>query len=237
MIILDACNWRVLSILRPNWEVKPVLSRGSSTPEWLRKSFVEPLKDVVHISANPFIFELEDVRKMFKRVIDLHLFCWDEKLFTVRPSSVSLFVKEVLATGETKMIVHYMQPHAPFLTSTWLNSYSQDYRKRLLAPRAYDLAMKSFEARKEFKREYIENVAAVAKHVESLIKYVKDYDADFKIVLTSDHSELLRGHYSPLRDKRKIWIWVGWILGIYRFVGHETRSRYKQLYEVPWITF
>lgn len=239
MIVLDACNWRVLSSIRPHWNVKVVRSRGSCTTEWLEGSFTKPLKDVLYVSSNPYTYVLKDFRKKFKRVVDLCLTCWDEKLQTVRPRTVNLFVKEKLILNETKIIVHYMQPHVPFLTNTWLNVYSHDFRKDIRELKIYDLARKSRIARKEFKKAYRENLKIVTTYAEMLIDYVKDHDRDFKVVITSDHSEILVGLYHPLkpRFRKKMWLYIPWGLGIYRFVGHECKSLFKQLYEVPWTVF
>jgi len=94
LIVLDACNWKILKFLREDWNINVVLSRGSSTFDWLTRTFTVPLKDVVYISPNPYTYLLKKVRKNFKRVIDLPLLAWDEKLNTVHPQSVNLFVKE-----------------------------------------------------------------------------------------------------------------------------------------------
>ena len=47
LIVLDACNWHVLSALKPSWNINVVFSRGSCTPDWLERTFIRPLKDVV----------------------------------------------------------------------------------------------------------------------------------------------------------------------------------------------
>jgi len=54
-------------------------------------------------------------------VVDLPLLAWNEKLNTVHPSSVNVFVKENIIAGEEKIVAHYLQLHAPFLTRTWFN--------------------------------------------------------------------------------------------------------------------
>lgn len=237
LMVLDACNWKILKAIRPDWDIKVVRSRGSNTSLWLERTFTNSLPDVVYISSNPFTYSLKHVRKRFKRVIDLYLTSWNEKLQTVRPGSVNLFVKEKIISGETKIIAHYMQPHAPFLVRTWLNTYSHDFRKELRTLEIYELARKRFDAREEFRKAYIKNLEIVTKYAESLIKSVKTLDKSFQVVITSDHSEVLKGLYHPLRDKRKIWLWIGWILGIYRFIGHEYNSKFRRLYEVPWVVF
>ena len=239
LIVLDACNWRVLSSLKPDWKINVVLSRGSSTTDWLKHTFTKPLKDVVYISANPYTFLLRNVRKNFKRVIDLPLIVWNEKLNTVHPSSVNAFVKENIVTGENKIIAHYIQPHAPFLTRTWLNKYTVNLKEWGKKPMEfYELARKFPSLRKkivpEIVRAYVSSLAVLLKYVEELIDFVK---GDMKVIVTADHSEILKPTYNPYNFRKKIWLWLPWLLGIYKFMGHEGNSKLRELYEVPWVAF
>ena len=237
LIVLDACNWKILKFLREDWNINVVLSRGSSTFDWLTRTFTVPLEDVVYISSNPYTYLLKKVRKNFKRVIDLPLLAWDEKLNTVHPQSVNLFVKENIIANEKKIIAHYMQPHAPFLTKTWLNKYSHDFRKDMKQLKVYYLAAIAPAARKEFTRAYISNLNIVLRYVERLVHFVRTFERDMKVVVTSDHSEILRGVYNPFNKfRKKIWLWIPWILGMFKFVGHESNSRLRELYEVPWVS-
>lgn len=236
LIILDACNWKVLASLKPDWKMDAVWSRGSCTSEWLQNSFQKPLKDVVYVSSNPYTFELKEVRKKFKRVVDLYLLCWDDKLLTVHPRNVNLFVKENIIAGEKKLIAHYMQPHPPFIVNTWLNLYAHDIRKNRKVLRIYDLARKESKARNEFVRAYINNLSVVTHYVDLLTKNVRSIKKNFQIVVTSDHSEVLKSTYNPHNKfRKKIWLWIPWLLGIYRFIGHESESKLKELYKVPWV--
>ena len=236
LLVLDACNWKVLSSLRDDWAVKVVRSRGSSTCEWLQRTFTKPLKDVTYVSSNPYTYLLKGIRKNFKHVIDLPLLGWNETLNTVHPRTVNLFVKEKLVAGEKKLIVHYMQPHAPFLADTWLNVYTHDFRRDMRELKIYDLARKNPEIRKKFIRAYTKTLAILLKYIDRLIKIVKELEREVKIVVSSDHSEILRGVYNPYNKfRKKIWLWIPWILGIYKFVGHERNSKLKELYEVPWV--
>lgn len=251
LVVLDACRPDTLSTIRPRWKVVIVRSEGSATKEWLTKTFTVPLKDVVYISSNPFSYVVRNSRKMFKRVVDLYLFSWNNRLQTVKPNVVNLFVKENVIAGEMKIIAHYMQPHPPFLTKTWLNDFIQTREKvktskiveepleacrnkAIASLGIYEWARRSFEARKEFKRAYVHNLAEVLKYVESLVKSIRSLNRHFQIAITSDHSELF-GAYAPFQFKRRIWLWIPFVLGIHRFVGHTSGSWLKKLYEVPWV--
>jgi len=65
LIVLDACNWKILKFLREDWNINVVLSRGSSTLDWLTRTFTVPLKDVVYISSNPIYLSSEESTKEF----------------------------------------------------------------------------------------------------------------------------------------------------------------------------
>lgn len=236
LLVLDACNWRILASLKPKWNVKVVRSRGSHTHEWLQRSFQRPLKEVLYISSNPHTYVLKDIRMKFKHIVDLYFLCWNDALQTVHPRAVNLFAKEKVIAGEKKLIAHYLQPHAPFIGDTWLNLHSHDFRGDMKELKIYDLARRSSEARKEFARAYINNLILVTNYVELLAESVRAIDSGFNIVVSADHSEVVRGVYCPTRGFRKrIWLWIPWALGIHRFVGHESRSSIEQLYEVPWV--
>ena len=58
-----------------------------------------------------------------------------------------------------------------------------------------------------------------------------------EIALTADHSEILKPTYNPFKFREKIWLWVPWLLGLYKLVGHESNSKIRELYEVPWVLF
>ncbi|PDM26444.1 hypothetical protein CP083_03770, partial [Candidatus Bathyarchaeota archaeon B24-2] len=110
------------------------------------------------------------------------------------------------------------------------------FRRDMRELKIYDLARKNPEIRKKFIRAYTKTLAILLKYIDRLIKIVKELEREVKIVVSSDHSEILRGVYNPYNKfRKKIWLWIPWILGIYKFVGHERNSKLKELYEVPWV--
>ncbi len=135
LIILDACRYDTFkSIYKeylPEEEVKKVESEGSSTGEWLVKTF--PGKyDLTYFSTNPYVnsvgIPLSKCNEIypwdwrasdhFSRIIDVWEKKWDEKLETVLPGDLNDMVFENMVDG--KKIIHYMQPHQPYIS---LGSY------------------------------------------------------------------------------------------------------------------
>ena len=144
LIILDACRYDYFKRLYKNYDnlkegkLEKRKSRGSNTTEWLKKTFKEPMEDVTYISANPFInskgMDLGEVKGSvkgewnpkgkFKEIIDAWLTHWNEELNTVHPKDLTKLVKE---NKDKKLIVHYIQPHSPYITSG--EQSNEDFRR------------------------------------------------------------------------------------------------------------
>jgi hypothetical protein len=251
LIVLDACRYDALlenlRILNPlKVRVYKVLSLGSCTEDWLINTFTRPI-NAVYISGNPLacyilkrgVWKGKKVLNPFKKVVDVSARFWDETVETVRAEHINLVAIAHLLKGEN-VIVHYMQPHAPFVTKTWLKDVNPSLRNLIETP-VYELARVSKVAREEFKRAYVENLRYVLKNAKKLI-----YTAlrlGYKVAITADHSELL-GVYAPhimfVKLFRKNLLkyfesWLPYLLGIKRVVGHPCGWLSRELYEVPWV--
>jgi len=125
LVVLDACRYDYFERLYEgylNGKLRKSISPGSSTGEWVDKVFQDRHDDVVYVSANPHINSKVpvggfDAKKHFHKVIDAWITGWDEKLGTVPPGEVNKVVlKAVHEYPDKRIIVHYMQPHAPYLS-------------------------------------------------------------------------------------------------------------------------
>ncbi len=127
-IILDAMRYDFFKELYNHFfegKLKGVESKGSCTPEWFRKTFTSYYSDIIYISANPYINSLPiraysyKAIEHFPEVIDVWLYGWDSLLGTVVPQEVNRIAKKIIdleASANKRIIVHYLQPHAPYLT-------------------------------------------------------------------------------------------------------------------------
>jgi len=93
-----------------------VKSSGSMTKEWAVNTFSDSYLDAVYVSGNPWINSQSPMEgfkgyKHFKKVIDVWDFGWSNKIGTVPPIALN----EVAKIVNSRTIVHYMQPHAPFV--------------------------------------------------------------------------------------------------------------------------
>lgn len=136
LIILDACRYDTFEQVYDEYLTGSLEKRrsiGSSTPEWAAKTFTGE-HDITYFSPNPFINGLGiPINEMqwgsscdydwaaadhIDTVIDLWYSSWDEELDTVTPDAVNQAVREHQAEIDAteRTVIHYMQPHAPYIT-------------------------------------------------------------------------------------------------------------------------
>ncbi len=134
-IVLDACRYDVFSEVYDEYldgELTKRTSPGSSTPEWAYQTFTGE-HDIAYFSGNPFInslgIPLNELKwgascdyewsadDHIRTVIDVWKHGWDDELGTVPPGSLAASFRERRATAadHERTVLHYMQPHAPFL--------------------------------------------------------------------------------------------------------------------------
>ena len=241
LIVLDACNYRAFMEkidLLGNfaYRLTGVLSSACCTSKWLEKTFTEPI-NAVYVTANPWVPLLLRDKGIMKKIHDVSSRFWDERLGTVRAEHVNMIALKYMMKGEN-VIVHYLQPHPPFISNTWLKG---DDPPELAGRAIYEKAIRDGKARREFVKAYKDNLAYALKNARRLIQLA--LKLGYKVVLTSDHSELL-GIYAPLKTFRWLFrkhpikllkAWLPYSIGLYRVVGHPCNWKGKELLEVPWV--
>jgi len=128
LIILDACRYDYISSMYKNYflgQLEKRTSLGSCTPEWVQRSFPNYYPDVIYISGNPYInskikIAWFDAKRHFYKVVDVWDFGWSEELGTVPPEKVNeATLSFTHKFPEKRFIVHYLQPHAPYISSNF----------------------------------------------------------------------------------------------------------------------
>jgi len=231
VVVLDAVNIDVFrKVYGEDFEV--VWSEGFSTEPWLIKTFIENsenkiFREVTYICSNPFCeLHFNKLRKIFHTIIPLSQKYWNSKYGTVMPAVVTTSTLIYAKFYKyRKMIVHYMQPHPPFIH---LSYNEPSIRKEDVVEkkinREYLLARCSWRYRKFFKLAYVKNLEIVLTHVRKLTNELKQMN--YEVYLTADHGEILgKWRPNPLKPK--------WLFGLCRFVGH-TRD-FEELHLVPWV--
>jgi len=198
LILLDAYRYdyfKEYSNFKGN--LSCVVSRGNYSWEFIEKNFVgKEFHDTVYVTANAFSERLDD--STFYTIESL-LDEWDSKIGTVHPEIVTQRAIEAADKFPNKrLIVHYMQPHEPFLGETGqkytsatggLNPLwavdgveeSVDTGKRLT-----EMFMQGEVSKADLRQAYIENIEIVENHARELVEQLEG-----KTVISSDHGENL----------------------------------------------
>lgn len=230
LLILDACRYDVFDDLYESdsrFDIGSMRSAGSASPEWMFNNFdgthAEEMADTAYVTGNPYSAECLG-GEHFSHVEEVWRTHWDDEEGTVLPAVLS---DEAIRVWETidpeRMIVHYMQPHKPYVPapdSTKMET--DDFTFNLIevfASRALGTYpdFKKAEARRgtisddELRRLYRENLKYVVESLDETI--LRSIDAD--IVISADHGELLGEG------------------GVYH---HPAYIRRTELREVPWVT-
>lgn len=125
LIVLDACRFDFFAETYRDYLDGVLMmkkSLGTSTNEWRDKCFPGYYDDIIYISANPQICDKSAVYgytagEHFGTVHELWKDHWDRELGTVRPEVVTRLASEIIrATPGKRFIIHYLQPHAPYLS-------------------------------------------------------------------------------------------------------------------------
>jgi len=133
--VLDACRYDVFSEVYDDYfdgTLEKRRSLGSSTPEWATRTLTGDL-DMAYFSGNPFINSLGIPLNELKwgascdyewtatdhvaEIVDVWQDGWDDSLGTVPPDSLreSFLDHQDAVERRERTVLHYMQPHAPFL--------------------------------------------------------------------------------------------------------------------------
>ena len=203
VIVLDACRpdsfRRWISKNRRGLlkRLKTVRSEGRRTPLWFTKTFGGKKLDLTYISGNPYINSAgvtsvgSMAKNCFTTVIDAWK-VWDKKEQTCMPQTVNRFA---LRNKKPRLIVHYMQPHQPYVGKKRLPPqfyyrerwHSMDHRLKE-RPTILQVHQRRFNKRAIglIRAAYESNVDLVCSHAFKLVDEFKR-----TAVITADHSEMM----------------------------------------------
>lgn len=236
LIVLDACRVDAMREVAPEYEfienVDSIWSVGSSSHEWLCKTFtgqyLDEIRDTIYLSTNPNTpptFE-DGKRPGQSYSIPLMWADWDvvgEEDFQLLwqlpkadneiaelscpPDHVTDYAIHTGREHECeRMIVHYFQPHRPYVANAYrerrpLTEDEREPWKRLRTGRA---------SKADIWDHYLDNLRLALDSIERLCR---NTDAE-KVVITADHGDLFGE------------------LGAY---GHPEGFAHQNLKKVPWV--
>ncbi|WP_435102464.1 hypothetical protein [Halarchaeum sp. P4] len=217
LIILDAC--------RPDWmkeieeeynfisDINTKHSVGSHSSEWISETFSDEysqlLKDTLYVTGNHYASQIDEsnLRKLVMAQ-DYGEWAYDS---ASPPANVvtDLAVQAARSTDWERCIVHYMQPHKPFIKR-------KESREEFLVKQdslGYEPYIRHFNgeiSEEELRLEFISNLKYVLEEVKLLLENI---DAP-KVVISSDHGQAL--------GEDGLW-------------DHTMRVKHPSMKQVPWI--
>lgn len=197
LIILDACRYDTFQeVNRIDGNLEKVNSVATSTPQWLKRNFDEKYDDIVYISGNPYVSMLArddyfDPEDHFYEVDHVWDHSWDDNQDTVTPDQINARVRKLMQKyPDKKFIIHYMQPHEPFIGGIEFDISSQGWKERNL--RWLD---------PKVKEAYSSNLEYVLNEIEEVLPGL-----DGKTVITADHGEILMGKYGFVNHPKDVFL-------------------------------
>ena len=228
LIILDACRYDMFRELNNlSGVLEHRISRGSHTKEFLLENFGKSKHSTaVYITGHPLVNYW--VSGHFNKIIPVWMEGWHEEYDTVLPRTmVEYSLKAQAEYPEKRLIIHFVQPHYPFIGEKARNEFG-DHRgiqSRKLVMEGHEPAsdemagvwelLKKRKIRKETLWDaYRENLQITLPHVKDLVDGLRG-----KTVITSDHGNLFAERIPPL---------------FCRYHGHSSGIHVKNLIKVPW---
>jgi hypothetical protein len=214
LIILDGCRVDLMEEVMDDWEFINTLdvftSLGSHSTEWMERTFLErtPPSNLIYISGNPFTGRvLSDIDS---QIIDVWDYAWSDNLGTVPPRSVT---DEAISFDREyswdQMIIHYMQPHIPFLSTTPQRDISTaEFGQG--EEDAWDRVQQGKLEKETAWQLSRRNLSIVLEDVDLLLNNI---DAP-ETIITSDHGNAIGEHF---------------------LYGHPPGVSHPVIREVPWI--
>ena len=221
LIILDACRYDLFkSTSEMSGDLTKKTSRGSHTAEFLKGNFSDTdLMDTIYVTASPMLYRnKENLNLNIFKIYDVWKGDgWDEESGTVLPQTVTKkAIKAINENPDKRLVVHYLQPHYPFISSDFDFDTGQIENEDDHSSFWRDLATGDLDVDMDtIWRSYRENLKIVLKEVVKL-----DEKITGKTVITSDHGNMIGERSFPLPIKE---------------YGHPFGTHTPQLVEIPWL--
>lgn len=219
LIILDACRYDYFKRQCDfEGDLDRIASPGKMSWEFMQAIFTgRQFHDTIYITSNPYATNLPE-NTFFK--IEYLIDNWDEDIGTIHPEEVVQSAIEAHRKYPNKrLIIHFMQPHRPYLGST-----AEELRERvnLIGYRNQGEGLQIWGAVKqgevsinEVRKAYSESLNIAMDNVREFMKEV-----DGKSVITADHGEMLGERVLPFTSR----VW-----------GHSEGFSTPNLRYVPWL--
>jgi hypothetical protein len=225
LIILDACRLDAYRQAVPDYRnVGYKISNATESWDFMSKNFEgERFHDTIYITANPYATRLEqDTFYSIEHLMNTH---WNDELETVMPSDVvDVTTQKSKKFPNKRYIVHFMQPHYPFIGSKGKHINHRGYKREQddngsIAPNVWWILQYRPDGYKEITQSavweaYKENLNTVLSHANKLIEKLPG-----KTIITADHGTMIGDRIFPFPV---------------RGYGHAHSSFVPPVVRVPW---
>lgn len=263
LVVLDACRYDYFEENYDDYlkgELEKVESKGSATPEWLRETFTGRRYNYTYITANPYVNKegntLGDLvnawnidwyaADKFTEIHQAWVDEWYEEIGTVKPEDMREYSLEKIDRNDGKTIIHFIQPHRPFISYDGESRHSwgqrnaaaetnKDWRGRIKnllrpvwatafysLPKKYQYEIRGVLGKTDQYRRFAEE--------EGGERVKKFYEKDLRMAL-EEISKLVE----ELDGKVVVTADHGESFGEEYEWGHPIGSRNPVLVEVPWL--
>lgn len=219
LIVLDACRVDLLQSVVDEYafldDIERLESVGSMSKEWMAKTFTDEYADemanTTYITANVFSERMLSANQ-FQELDEVWRYGWDDKAGTVPPRPVTdRAIQTARESDPERLIVHYVQPHHPFLDLDCDQTFDTVPFGPDLSDTVVDALRKEKIDFETFWDAYQDNLHRVLADVDLLLSNI---DAD-RVAITADHGDGL-GEW-----------------GIY---DHPVGCLHPVVRTVPWVT-
>lgn len=200
LILYDALRYDTFDHYMGEAEVKPTISPGTWTNEWMEAVWPDQY-EVCYVTGAPLTgahdFSPYNGADHFDPIVEVWKDHWDREVRTVRPEPITEAALAALDNHD-KVLVHYIQPHAPYIGDPQIIG-QQGHADTPYPETAEEDSGILGEVRSKItngdisletlRRAYYDNLVQVVKGSKPLIE-----NADRKTVITSDHGECLGEH-------------------------------------------
>lgn len=221
LLVLDACRWDALAEVSDEYEWLPedipsVTSRGTYSRDWMQENFGPKFDNekarTAHITWNAFSdYELDETN--WYSLNEIWRDVWDDDRGLLPPRPITdQAIRTWRETQADRMLVHYMQPHAPYRSVEGVEALTKEDVGKINAGgrTVWDLLREGELTKEEAWEAYLDNLRWVLDDLEPLIE---NMDAE-KVVLTADHGDCF---------------------GEWTLYGHPHGIPVPELKRVPWV--
>lgn len=200
LVIFDALRYDTFDHYVETADVEEVLSPATRTSDWMEQVWGDKY-DACYVSGAPLTGNHDHAAyngdAHFTEMVEVWKDNWSKDLRTVPPEPITDAALEAL-WGYDKVLVHYVQPHAPYIGEPRIigergredtplsDGEHGDTGVMREIRQAYTSGALSDE---ELHRAYYDNLVQAVKGARPLIEA-----SNYKTVITSDHGECLGEH-------------------------------------------